>query len=239
MERTEIAEAFKVRSSGSAKIMGVKGLGLTGQSYLEQWVKEYLYHRRPDPKSKYLTKGNVQEEDGFTLMAVQKNLGMVYKNTKLFEDDYMKGTPDLIVNGVVYDNKCSWSLDTFPMFDKEVPNKDYWWQLQSYMELTGCDNAVLVYTLIDADESEIERQVKWETDPEKIYKVINELVYTQEYFDTLVDRFCPTATSDYFVPIPDEQRIKSFDIPKDKKAILDLQHRVDECRTYINNLTSK
>ncbi len=219
--------------------MGVKGLGLTGQSFLEQWVKERLYSRRPDIKSKYLTKGNVSEEEGFTLMATELNLGMVYKNTELFENDYMRGTPDLIVNGVVYDNKCSWSLDTFPMFDKEVPNKDYWWQLQSYMELTGCENAVLAYTLIDADIDEIERQVKWELDPERIYKVINEMVYTRAYFDTLVGRFCPTAKSDYFVEIPDHDRIRTFEIPKDKKAILDIQLRVADCKTYINSLLNK
>jgi len=238
MERTEIAKAFKIRSSGTSNIMGVKGLGKTGQSYIEQWVKEYLYKRRPEIKSKYLTKGNVQEEEGFTLMATELNLGMVYKNTELFENDYMKGTPDLIVNGVVYDNKCSWSLDTFPMFEKEVPNKDYWWQLQSYMELTGCDKSVLVYTLIDADEFEIERQIKWESNPEKIYKVINEMVYTKDYFNNLVDRFCPTAISDYFIEIPEDKRIKTFEIEKDKKSIMEIEYRVDECRTFIHNLTT-
>lgn len=230
---------FKIRGSATGKLMGAKGLGQTGYSYLESWLKENLYKRRTEIKSKYLDKGNLSEEEGFTLAALQLDLGMVYKNTKLFENDCMIGTPDLIVNGTVYDIKCSWSLDTFPMFDKECPNKDYFYQLQSYMELTGCDNSVLVYCLIDADISLIEQAVKWESDPEKIYRIICNMTYTQEAFDAYRQQFCHTAKSDYFVEIPEKDRIRTFAIPKDDKVIALIQDRVTESRTYINSLLNK
>ena len=216
--------------------MGVKGLGLTGQSYLESWLKETLFKRRAEIKSKYLVKGNESEEDGFTLMALQLNLGMVYKNTKYFENDFICGTPDLIVGDTVYDNKCSWSLDTFPLFDKEIPNKDYWWQLQCYMELTGCRKAVLAYTLIDASKALIEQAIKWQTNQEEIYRTICNMVYTKEYFDELVEEFCPLAESDYFLEIPESKRIKTFSFDYDAEAIAKIKERVKECRNYINSL---
>lgn len=229
-------EQFKIRSSGVSKIMGVKGLGETGKTFCEEWLKEFLYKRRPDIKSKYIEKGNESEEDAFTLMATELKLGMVYKNKDFFQNDFMCGTPDLIVGDTVYDNKCSWSLSTFPMFDKEWSNKDYWWQLQSYMELTGTHKSVLAYTLIDAPEYLVEQAVKWTLDPDKVYKIINEMVYTKDYFETLVDRFCPTSTKDYFVEIPDNKRIKTFEINKDTDAILKIKSRVGECREFLNTL---
>ena len=63
--------AFKIRSSATSKLMGVKGLGQTGYTYLEAWLKDHLYKRRTEIKSKYLDKGNISEEYGFTLMALQ------------------------------------------------------------------------------------------------------------------------------------------------------------------------
>lgn len=219
--------------------MGVKGLGLTGYNYLESWLKEKLYKRRAEIKSKYLDKGNISEEDGFTLLTLQHNLGMVYKNEKMFENDYMIGTPDLIHDGIVYDNKCSWSLDTFPMFDKEISNKDYYWQMQTYMELTGCKKAVLSYTLIDADFSLIEQAVKWEIDSEKIYRIICNMVYTKSAFDIAKKQFCPDAKADYFIEIPENKRIKTFQIEYDPKAIQLIQNRVEESREYINQLLNQ
>lgn len=216
--------------------MGIKGLGQTGYTYLEQCLKEHLYKRRKDIKSKYLTKGNESEEDGFTLMALQLDLGMVYKNTKYFENDFICGTPDLIQNGIVYDNKCSWDLDTFPMFEKEIPNKDYWWQLQCYMELTGCRKAVLAYTLIDASYDLIQQAVKWLTSQEDIYRTIFNMVYTKDNFEKLCEEFCPLAKSDYFMEIPEKDRIKTFAFDYDPEAIAKIKGRVLESRIYLNTL---
>lgn len=230
---------FKIRASSASKIAGVKGLGETGKTYCKQWIKEQMYRRRAEIKSKYIDKGNRTEEDGFTLMAVELNLGMVYKNEEFFKSEHFCGTPDLIHNGVVYDNKSTWSLDTFPMFETEIPNKDYWWQLQEYMELTGCKQAALVYTLNDADYDLINQATKWETDPEKIYQIIVNMVYTQKHFDDMVEEFCPLATSDYFVEIPDKDRIKVFRFEYDSEAIAKLKERVLECREYINSLLNK
>jgi len=229
-------ESFKIRASGGHFIDGIKGLGKIGETYLKQWLKEKLYARREDIKSKYITKGNVQEEEGFTLMATELNLGMVYKNVEYFEDEYFCGTPDLITTDTVYDNKCSWSLATFPMFETEIPNQDYETQLQIYMHLTGKKKAVLCYTLIDADYFEIQRQAKWLTNPDEIYRMITNLVYTKYFANELFQEFCPTSTRKYFIEIPDNKRIKTFEINYNPEKIEKLITRVKESRNFLNNL---
>src|ERR1035437_8537832 len=147
-EMTKICDDFKIRASGGGNIMGIKGLGKTGETYLKKWLKEQLYNRREEIKSKYITKGHQCEEDAFTLLCCELNIGMIYKNIEFFKNDYTCGTPDIITSNTIYDTKNSWSLETFPMFEKDVPNTDYWWQLQIYMYLTNRKKAVLAYALI-------------------------------------------------------------------------------------------
>lgn len=229
-------EQFKIRASGAHSIMGIKAFGKTGETYCKAWLKEYLYKRRTDIKSKYIEKGNTSEEDAFTLLTLQLNLGMVYKNLQFFEDDYMCGTPDLIIGDVVYDNKCSWSLDTFPMFESEIPNNDYELQLQVYMHLTGTHKAVLAYTLIDTPKELIEREIKWLTSPDDIYRKVMNMVYTKLYFDELKTEFFASSELDCFVEIPEANRIKTFDIAYNEEVIKKLQTRVTEARNYLNSL---
>lgn len=208
----------------------------TAKTYCKKWLKEYLYHRRRDIKSKYITKGNMSEEDGFTLMCLELNLGMVYKNTQYHSNEYMQGTDDLFVSNVVYDNKCSWDLDTFPMFEVDIPNERYEWQLNGYAELRGVNDAVLAYTLIDAPLEIIEREIKWLTNSNDIYKRVCELVYTKSYFNELKAQYFFAADYTYFVEIPAAERIKTFNIKRDVNKIETIKQRVPMCRAYIKQL---
>jgi len=169
-------------------------------------------------------------------MAIQLNLGMVYKNTQYHSNDYMQGTDDLFVKSVVYDNKCSFDLDTFPMFESEIPDEKYDWQINGYCELRGVVDGKLCYTLIDAPLEIIEREIKWLTSHNDIYKRVSELVYTKANFDVLKANLFPDATFDYFVEIPAEDRIKTFEIKKDPAKIETIKQRVPMCREYIKSL---
>jgi len=206
------------------------------KTYCKKWLKEYLYKRRADIKSKYIEKGNSTEEDGFTLMAVELGLGMVYKNTQYHSNEYMQGTDDLFVNGVVYDNKSSWSLDTFPMFEAEIPDDKYEWQLNTYCVLRGVNDAVLAYTLIDAPIEMVERELKWlPTDNEKYRRAVN-MLFTTEAFEAARIALFPDATYTYFTPIPQEKRIKKFPVTCEQyKTNLTIE-RVKMCRSYILTL---
>jgi len=142
---------FKIRCSSISDIMTnprskTDKLSQTCKTYLETWVKEQIYDDRKYIKSKYLDKGIEVEQDALDYYSEVNNLGFLMINTDYYENEFITGTPDLILLNTVYDFKASWDCFTFPLFETEV-DKGYWMQLQGYMNLTGNKSAKLVYTL--------------------------------------------------------------------------------------------
>ena len=133
---------FKIRASASGKLMTKprsksEVLSKTTMTYLQEWTKQEVYGFRKSISSKYLDKGNAVEDDAIDYAA--KKLGWLFasKNDEYFEDDFFCGTPDVILEDKIIDIKSSWDCFTFPLFEDEIPNKDYFYQLQVYMHLTG------------------------------------------------------------------------------------------------------
>lgn len=148
---------FKIRASASGKLMTAPRnkselISETTKTYVKEWLIENIYGVHKEIKSKYLTKGLKLEDNAIDKAIEWLDLPFVIKNEKFFEDDFFCGTPDLICENVVYDIKCSWDCFTFPLFEKEIPTKDYFYQLQVYMHLTGCKKAVLTYVLLNTPE---------------------------------------------------------------------------------------
>ena len=132
---------FKIRASALGKIMGAprnkgdkeKGnLSQTAKTYLETWLKEQLYEKRINFSSKYTDKGIEVEDLSIDFLSNIRNTFLA-KNEKNFENDFMTGTPDIILKDKIIDIKNSWSFATFPIFENELKNKDY------YATIVECD----------------------------------------------------------------------------------------------------
>jgi hypothetical protein len=196
---------FKVRASAGGKLMNAprsktETLSETTKTYLYEWLTEKIYGVRKEIKSKYLNKGLKLEDTAIDKTIEWLDLPFTIKNEQFFEDDYFTGTPDLIVDGVVYDTKCSWDCFTFPLFDNEIPTKDYFYQLQIYMELTGCRKAVLVYVLLNTPEEltyedkhnydNLDKKYRIKTyeidyDSEVIEKLKEKVIESRKFIETL------------------------------------------------------
>lgn len=198
---------FKIRCSAISKIMTnprskSETLSETCKSYLEEWMKEQLYGFERQIQSKYLSKGLEVEALALDYYAEVKGLGFVLQNVDKFENDFMTGTPDLIINDLVIDMKASWDCFTFPLFDTDI-DKAYWMQLQGYMALTGKRSARLVYTLQNtpeeltydevADYSELPsilrvKEFEIEYDPQFIESVNERVLLCREYVSELLTK---------------------------------------------------
>jgi len=213
---------FKIRASASGKIMGIKALGKTGESYCENWLKEQLYKRKIEFSNKYTEKGLIMEDNSIDYVADQLGYGFLAKNEKYFENDFFTGTPDIILKDHVIDVKNSWDFSTFPLFDNEVPNSDYYFQAQVYMELVGVDSYKLIYVLSDTPLNIIEREARsycYRTGLDFDDEILNEFVKKMTYSE-----------------IPNELKIKVFEIKRNQLDIDKLMIRVIECRNYIETL---
>ena len=205
--------------------MGAKGLGKTGESYLQNWYKEQIYQRRNTFQSKYTDKGNITESDCVDLVAEVLDLGMVVKNEKTLSNEFMVGTPDIITADLVIDVKSSWSAFSFPLFDTVVPNKDYELQLQCYMALTGLHRAKLVYCLMDTPDEQIQKEAYYHAER-------NGLDFDEEFYNEFKKAYL-------YSHLPHSLRVKSFDIERNDEVIKAICDRVLLCREYLETIKIK
>lgn len=108
-------------------------LSKTAKTYIEKVFKENELGYIESISSRFLDKGIRMEDYAIQMAAEVLNWDFVYKNTERFYNDYITGEPDILTENLLADIKCSWNLGTFPLFDTELTNKMYFWQMQSYM----------------------------------------------------------------------------------------------------------
>ena len=223
---------FKIRASACGHIMtnprskkdieaGI--LSKTSKDYCETWVKEQIYGRTKEFTSKYTDKGNIVEDNSLDFIAEQLGYGMLIKNEKHLENHVMMGTPDVILKDLVIDVKNSWDNFTFPLFETEITNKNYYWQAQCYMSLTGKQKFKLIYVLSDTPSHLIEREAYW-------------WCKNNGYDELDLDIHKQFIRNMSYNDIPDNLKIKVFDIERNQIDIDKIEKRVIECRNYINKL---
>lgn len=223
-KESKVIPPFKVRAASNVQIMGVKGLGITGKTYLKLWLKSQMFNRKPTIKSKFLEKGNIVEDNSIDFAADMLGLGMLIKNEKKYENSWAIGIPDVVTEDCVYEQKNSWSWETYPFLDDE-PDKGHARQTLIYMALAKKNKGKLIYTLMDTPLNLIEREARF-------YCLNN------GYDGLDMDIFRDFKKKMTYSDIPDKDRIKVFDIERDEGEIAIINQRVIECREYIKTLTA-
>ena len=168
-------------------------------------------------------KGNEVERHSIDLAQEQLDLGFMYKNTEHFENKYITGTPDVNTESCLLDVKSSYDASTFPFFAEEIPNKDYYYQLQGYMALTGKRKSVLAYCLINTPYQIVEDEIRREH-------------WKHHLIDESEELRSEVEARHNFDHIPAEKRIKTFEVRYDKDVVKAIYDRVEECRKYYETL---
>jgi len=193
---------FKLRASAAGTLIpNGKGslLSVGGKTYLKEWVISQLYGVEKQIKSKYIDKGVFHEDEAISLTVKMLNIEFALKNEANFEDEYFTGTPDMILTDSIIDIKNSWDCFTFPYLETEIPNSDYFYQLQVYMHLTGKRKAQLVYVLLDTPATQWDAGIIYnvpdkmriktfdvEYDAEVIQLLQRKVIEAREFINTLI-----------------------------------------------------
>lgn len=221
---------MRIRCSAIGKIMTsprTKGelLSETAKSYVQDYFKEKELGIAKEFWSRYTDKGLQMEDEAIEFASQVLGWDFVVKNTERFNNNWITGEPDVITKDLLADIKCSWDGSTFPLFDSELKNKDYFWQLQGYMWLTGLERAELVYCLMNTPHEIVEDEVRrahWKAALIDESLELREAVQSQHNFDH----------------IPNNLRVKRFIIEKDEEAIERIKEKVELARDYYDQLKS-
>lgn len=186
---------FKIRASASGLIMTnprvkTELLSETTKTYVFDWLKENIYGYRKELNNKYISKGLELEDEAIDKAIELLDLPFTLKNEQFYEDEYFTGTPDLIIKDTIFDIKCSWDCFTFPLFDAEIPTKNYYYQLQVYMHLLGLKKSKLIYVLLNTPENLASwEQPKDYTELDKKFRIKTfDVEYSEEVIQDLKQR---------------------------------------------------
>jgi len=222
---------MKIRCSAIGKIMTSpksKGelLSQTTKTYLHELAIEEVYGIRKEFSSRYTDKGNEVEDLSIALCNDVLDIGFIYKNEEHFTNDWISGTPDVNTNEILLDVKSSYDATTFPFFDLELTNKMYLYQMHGYMWLTGKEESLLCYCLIDTPLQIVEDEIRREH-------------WKASLIEEDLDLRAFVQAKHMFGHIPKEKRLKVFKIAKDEKIIEEIKTRIEQCREYYNDLIQK
>lgn len=222
---------------------------------VDVWTS-WKYRRREDIYSKYIEKGNELEKDATTLVSVLTGIFHPDEPQKTFENEWICGTPDLILYDkegnaeFIEDTKCSWDIFTFNRTKQKKLNPIYYWQMQSYMWLTGAKEARLRYCLLNATDDLIRDEIRklgyamrltdFDETPEFIEKaamVERNMIYDLPAFISRYPNFdLHLNVSEWKYDIPKEERLFTIVIPRNDADIERLKLKVEKAWEYMEKL---
>jgi hypothetical protein len=173
--------------------------------------------------NKYLQKGIEAEDQSIRLAQEVNNWAIQGKNEELLENEYLTGTPDLIYPDFIPDIKTPYTAFSFPKFDSELKESRYYWQIQSYLALSGASRGAVVYCLVDTPEILVQDEIY-------AYARNNGLIETPPEVELDIRH------AHNYSRLPKHLRVKTFYIDRDQEAIDRIYQRVEDCRKYYNEI---
>lgn len=147
-------DTYKFRCSAIGKIVP-KPKGRGGElTYIKECFIGEMHDIRKDISSKYFDKGNLCEQDAMQILQdalYPKSFVKSFK--KHVSNDFIQGTPDVVMSDYLYDIKNAYDRFTFANAEKTW---EYEWQIKAYLWLTGKTKGRLFYTLTNMPEELIQ-----------------------------------------------------------------------------------
>jgi len=218
--RAEKIEQLEARWHELNAIKDVPNLSATCIAYLKEWMIEQLYGARKEFTSKQTDKGMKVEDDAIIYASCHiADMGLCSKNVQRFENEWITGEMDVIIQDFVADIKSSYTQFTFPLFETELPEIDYDYQVTGYADLLEKAKGRVIYVLMNMPEEIIAKEANWKL-PQN---------YTLEQYEQFAQQY-------RYDHLPPHLRLKEFEVEITQDKINAIRQRVEDCRAYIANV---
>ena len=204
----------------------------TAKSYLREVYISEKYGKDTvggSERSKYTIKGNSVEGNSIKLLN-RLDSSLYTKNEDYVFNDFIKGTPDIIVkeNGVakkIIDIKSSWDLASLLSHVAESSlDSNYYYQVMGYMALTGATEAEVCYCLVSMPDEIINSEKK------RIFYLLNPATEDNAEYKKAIQKLEDNMTFD---EISEYERVVRFPVQRDEAVINSIYERVRSCRQWL------
>jgi hypothetical protein len=201
-------------------------LSKTAQKHLIEVYIAEKYGRKRDIQTKQMKKGVEAEQDSIDLLSMYLKLPFS-KNEERFKNDFITGLPDIINGDTIIDIKSSYDLWTFLGNIPDKLDNLYYWQMQSYMWLTGTKNAIIAYCLVNTPESIIQQEK---------YYLLKKMDVISEESPEFIKEAMKVEFNMTFDDISINERILTFNVIRSEDDILRIENKVLKARTFLQEL---
>jgi hypothetical protein len=207
-------------------------LSKTAKTHLKKVYAREKYDREQDVVTKQMQKGIEVEEESITLLSrVQKK--MLKKNDTRLSNDFITGLPDIFDGDSIHqsesitDIKSSYDLFSFLANIGEPLDRDYYYQLQGYMALSGAQVAYIAYCLVNTPSHIIQGEK---------YRLLKSMDVISEESPEFIKEALKIEKSLTFDDIPKEERVLIFRVDRDEEVINKIYQKVQKAREYLADL---
>jgi hypothetical protein len=203
-------------------------LSKTAQRHLLEVYIAEKYGRKKDIQTKQMKKGIEVEDESIELLNQYLNKDYS-KNTQRFSNEFITGLPDIVAlsPNTVVDIKSSYDLWTFLGNLPDKLDNLYYWQLQSYMWLTGSEKAYIAYCLVNTPFGIIEQEKRY---------LLNKMDVISEESPEYVQEATKLEFNMTFDDIAVNERVLIFPVERNEDDILRIQYKVEKAREYLSEI---
>lgn len=221
-------DTYKFRCSAVGKIISKSGKLIEGnKTYLRECYIGEINDIKKDISSKYFDKGNLCEQDAMQILQdalYPKSFVKSFK--KQVSNDFIQGTPDVVMSDYLYDIKNAYDRFTFANAEKSW---EYEWQIKAYLWITGKTKGRLFYTLTNIPEELLqdeERKLFYSHRPKFISTEQKEYIEACEELRKKLD----------FTKMAIHERFKLWEIELTESDIETMKTAVINGRNYMKQL---
>jgi len=197
-------------------------------------VKYGKWNPSKDIGNKYTTKGKMAEEASIDLISrLEKQL--YFKNELLVENEFLKGTPDVIVgdpynSSLIVDAKSPWDCETFFSNLNDELNPQYIYQMQGYMAITGAPKAEVHFCLVDIPD------FMWQKERMGLFNRMEVLTDDSPDFKLAEAQLYRNL---HYGDMPMEERRVKFTVYRNEETIQKIYNQVIKVREYLPEIEKR